>query len=173
MADGRKMGKKILFLAPGIHSYLHCQIRLQGKHCPHLPLKGWALVNSPKSLVCFLLFRLHTPGLRQSDFSGSLYSLWKANCLDCSFPFTSIESYAKWYFFQPNSIVTIFSINSSKALLFQHFLCSFNTYEYICIHIYTYLFTHTNLIISTRGEKAASNNQTETKMSTVYSGGQG
>ena len=28
MADGRKMGEKIVFLAPGIHSYLHCQMSL-------------------------------------------------------------------------------------------------------------------------------------------------
>ena len=151
MADGRKIGEKILFLAPGIQSYLLCQIRLQGKHCPHLPPKGWALVKFPKSLACFLLFQLHTASLQQSDFSGSLHSLWKANCFDCFFPFASIELYAKCYFFQPNSIVTIFSINSSKLFLFQHFLCSFNTYEYIRTHIYTYLFTHINLIISTGG----------------------
>lgn len=142
MADGRKIGEKILFLAPGIQSYLLCQIRLQGKHCPHLPPKGWALVKFPKSLACFLLFQLHTASLQQSDFSGSLHSLWKANCFDCFFPLPLLNYMLNGTFFSPIPLSLYFPLipqNCFYSSTFYVVLTHMSTY----VHTYIRTYSHT------------------------------
>ena len=141
MADGRKMGKKILFLAPGIHSYLHCQIRLQGKHCPHLPLKGWALVNSRSPWFA-------------SCFSGSILPAFNSLILvvhyilsgkpiawTVLFPLPLLNHMLNDTFFSPIPLSLYFTLIPQKRFYSSTFyvvLTHMSTYVYTYIHTYSH-----------------------------------